>query len=71
MYWLAAGKVTFIEFKFGDNKQSKDQIEFQAICECLGHFYYLCYDEATFWKIIDFNQPVEADIDKLVAEYNW
>jgi hypothetical protein len=62
MYWLAWADVKFIEFKFGTNRQSPAQIEWQAICEDLEHEYHLCYIEADFWRIIGFNQPCEADI---------
>lgn len=69
MYWLDYGRVKFIEFKFGatidrpkKSLQSDVQKEWQSICVDLGHFYYLCYNEHTFWQIIGFNQPCEADI---------
>lgn len=68
-YWLAdQGKTFYIEFKFGPySKQSSIQIEWQYLCESLGHKYYLCYTEADFWQIIGFNQPCEADISMALA----
>lgn len=68
MYWLnPGGEVLFIEFKFGlKGVQSPAQKEWELLCNDLSHFYYICYDESTFWNIIGFNQPCEADIEKLV-----
>lgn len=63
MYFIAdQGRTIYIEFKFGSNKQSPDQIEFEALLKRLGHTYVLCYTEAEFWNIVSFNQPNEADI---------
>lgn len=66
-YWLSDnGRIDLIEFKFGKTaKQSDAQKEFEAICVGLGHFYHLCYDEPSFWKIIGFRPPNESDIDNL------
>jgi hypothetical protein len=64
-YWLAEyGIVIFIEFKEpgGTGKQSKNQILWQALCERLGHKYYICWSEVTFWQIIGLKHPCEADI---------
>lgn len=70
MYWLEDwGKIKFIEFKFGKGFQSRAQIEWMAQCSVLGHDYYLCYNELTFWQIIGFNQPCEADIDKILERF--
>lgn len=66
MYWLdPRGKVIFIEFKFAANRMSPDQLEWAAICADLSHSYELCYNEISFWRIIGFNQPCEADIANL------
>lgn len=74
MFWLAPeGKTIYIEFKFGANTtrpieslQSDVQRQWQSICVDLGHVYRLCYNESVFWKLIDFRQPCEADIDNLI-----
>jgi hypothetical protein len=75
MYWLnPGGETIYIEFKYIEiangkviklGSPSKAQLEWKALCVNLGHDYRLCYDEHTFWKIIGFNQPNEADIAKL------
>jgi hypothetical protein len=71
MYWLnPGGEVLFIEFKFGlRGCQSESQKQWESLCCDLGHFYYLCYSEAAFWIIIGFNQPCEADIDKILERF--
>lgn len=57
-YWLQdGGKTLYLEFKFGDNKQSSKQIEWESLCISLGHRYELCYTEARFWELIGFTQP--------------
>lgn len=66
MYWLGQNGVTvFIEFKFGDNKQSQVQNEWALICASLKHLYCVCNSEYLFWHIIGFNQPCIADIENL------
>lgn len=67
MYWIGdGGRVKFIEFKFSiKSAVSKDQYEWAAILNDLGHVYYLCYCEVDFWQIIGFNQPCETDIENL------
>jgi hypothetical protein len=65
MYWLAAeGKTIYIEFKEpgGNGGQSEKQIKWEALCKRLGHTYHICWNEVSFWKIIGFKQPDEADI---------
>jgi hypothetical protein len=71
MYWIGeSGCVKFIEFKFSiKSAVSKDQYEWAAILNGLGHVYYFCYCELDFWQIIGFNQPGEADIEKILERF--
>lgn len=55
-YITSVGSI-WIELKVGDNTQSPEQIIFQALCESLGHEYYICRDEETFWSIIGWTPP--------------
>lgn len=57
MYLRENGKIAWIELKISTGVQSKEQLQFQSLCGLLGHDYYICYDEVTFWQIIGFNQP--------------
>lgn len=67
-YWLAAKGVTiYIEFKFGNNKQSPKQIEWEELCDSLNHTYEVCYSEQYFWYLIGFKQPAATDVLLL----NW
>jgi len=71
MYWLnPGGEVLFIEFKFGKYNVSKSQLEWQRLCIDLRHNYYICLNEFTFWQIIGFNQPNEADIEKALDGFD-
>lgn len=51
-YLMPLGQSLWIELKVGDNGQSEDQVRFEQLVVSLGHEYYICRDEDTFWKII-------------------
>lgn len=62
-YWIAQnGKTIYIEFKFGDNRQSKQQMLWEALISRYGHDYRIVYSEDAFWYLTGFKQPVKADI---------
>lgn len=57
-YWLkSGGKTLYIEFKFGNNTQSKQQKEWEQLCLSLGHEYVLCYTEEKFWQLVELPRP--------------
>ena len=43
----------FIELKWGANKQTETQIEFEAKAKKAGYHYAVCYDFDTFVKLIE------------------
>lgn len=43
----------FIEMKYGKNKQSQSQIDFQKYAESHGYAYCLCYDFESFICIVN------------------
>lgn len=67
-YWLAdCGITLYLEFKFGDNKQSAKQIEWEQLAKSLGHEYHLVYNEDQFWGLIGFNAPTETNIPRIIT----
>ena len=51
-YLASDGKVDYIEFKVGRDRQSKAQKDFQAQAEALGHRYHIVRTVAQFQAII-------------------
>lgn len=55
MYLTKSGGVIWIELKKADGRQSKEQKEFQALCQTLGHTYVIVRDLPSFVQIINDN----------------
>ena len=64
-YLMPLGEPTkWIELKVGDNVQSEDQVRFERMVVALGHEYYICRDEETFWNIIGWHPPFTPHLNQ-------
>lgn len=62
-YMADNGRTIWIELKTEDGTQSKEQKQFEALCDLLGHDYYICRDYYSFWEII--GVPIPFQIKQL------
>lgn len=61
MYLANMGRTIWIELKTEDGMQSQEQIDFQSLCDLLGHEYYICRDYYHFWELIGIDAPFPVE----------